>query len=124
MATTGNHLGPSTSRSELSTTGNHFPTSDFGSKSGRRNLFLRSRIHNLEYYNSDQQLNSESMGTNTMFPEVDKNLYSEIEPYDTGFLKVSDIHSIYYEQSGNPDGNVSFRCLSTLKCLCIVCINS
>jgi len=32
-------------------------------------------------------------------------LYPEIEPFDTGFLKVSDIHNIYYEQSGNPNGN-------------------
>jgi len=32
-------------------------------------------------------------------------LYPEIEPYDTGFLKVSDIHNVYYEQSGNPNGN-------------------
>jgi len=32
-------------------------------------------------------------------------LYPEIEPFDTGFLKVSDIHNVYYEQSGNPNGN-------------------
>ena len=30
--------------------------------------------------------------------------YEAIEPYETGFLKVSDIHTIYYEQSGNPTG--------------------
>jgi hypothetical protein len=27
-----------------------------------------------------------------------------IEPYDSGFLQVSSIHSIYYEQSGNKEG--------------------
>ncbi|NII09121.1 prolyl aminopeptidase [Oleiagrimonas sp. C23AA] len=33
-----------------------------------------------------------------------RSLYPEIEPYDTGFLKVSDLHTLYYEQCGNPDG--------------------
>ncbi len=31
-------------------------------------------------------------------------LYPEIEPYESGRLKVSDIHELYYEQCGNPDG--------------------
>ncbi len=30
--------------------------------------------------------------------------FPEIEPYDTGRLKVSDLHEIYYEQVGNPKG--------------------
>ncbi|KAK3193207.1 hypothetical protein Dsin_024517 [Dipteronia sinensis] len=34
-----------------------------------------------------------------------RNLYPQIEPYSTGFLKVSNIHTIYWEQSGNPDGH-------------------
>ena len=29
---------------------------------------------------------------------------SEIEPFRTGMLKVSDLHEIYYEESGNPKG--------------------
>ena len=33
-----------------------------------------------------------------------RTLYPAIEPYDTGRLKVSDIHEIYYEQCGNPNG--------------------
>jgi proline iminopeptidase len=33
-----------------------------------------------------------------------KKLYSPIEPYDTGRLKVSPIHELYYEQVGNPNG--------------------
>lgn len=33
-----------------------------------------------------------------------KTLYPEIEPFDSGFLQVSDIHRIYYERCGNPDG--------------------
>ncbi|MFW2387829.1 MAG: prolyl aminopeptidase [Polyangiales bacterium] len=31
-------------------------------------------------------------------------LFSEIEPYDAGHLRVDDLHSIYYEQCGNPRG--------------------
>jgi proline iminopeptidase len=33
-----------------------------------------------------------------------KTLYPEIEPFESGHLQVSDIHSIYYERCGNPDG--------------------
>jgi proline iminopeptidase len=33
-----------------------------------------------------------------------RTLYPEIEPYDHGWLKVSELHEIYYEQCGNPDG--------------------
>jgi proline iminopeptidase len=33
-----------------------------------------------------------------------RDLYPPIEPYDEGRLSVSDVHTIYYEQSGNPNG--------------------
>jgi proline iminopeptidase len=33
-----------------------------------------------------------------------KTLYPEIEPFDTGRLKVSPVHELYYEQVGNPKG--------------------
>ncbi len=33
-----------------------------------------------------------------------RTFYPEIEPYHTGFLRVSEEHSIYYEESGNPKG--------------------
>jgi proline iminopeptidase len=33
-----------------------------------------------------------------------KTLYPEIEPFDSGMLKVSDLHTIYYERVGKPDG--------------------
>jgi proline iminopeptidase len=33
-----------------------------------------------------------------------RDLYPEIEPYDEGMLPVSPLHTIYYEQSGNPRG--------------------
>lgn len=32
------------------------------------------------------------------------DFYPAIKPYNTGFLKVSPIHEIYYEESGNPKG--------------------
>lgn len=33
-----------------------------------------------------------------------RELYPPIEPYETGTLKVSDVHILYYEQCGNPEG--------------------
>ena len=33
-----------------------------------------------------------------------RSLYPEISPYQTGMLKVSDLHSLYYEECGNPNG--------------------
>jgi proline iminopeptidase len=33
-----------------------------------------------------------------------RTLYPPIEPYDSGMLSVSDLHTLHYEQSGNPDG--------------------
>ncbi|KAH9314395.1 hypothetical protein KI387_023022, partial [Taxus chinensis] len=36
-----------------------------------------------------------------------RELYPEIEPYSSGFLEVSDLHSLYWEQSGNPNGHSS-----------------
>lgn len=32
------------------------------------------------------------------------SLYAESEPNDSGFIKVSDIHTIYWEECGNPNG--------------------
>ncbi|XP_077215375.1 proline iminopeptidase-like isoform X2 [Tasmannia lanceolata] len=36
---------------------------------------------------------------------VNMNLYPDIDPYSSGSLKVSDIHTLYWEQSGNPNGH-------------------
>ena len=33
-----------------------------------------------------------------------RELYPPIEPYNQGTLKVSDLHTIYFEESGNPEG--------------------
>lgn len=33
-----------------------------------------------------------------------QELYPHIDNYNSGFLKVDDIHTLYYEESGNPEG--------------------
>lgn len=33
-----------------------------------------------------------------------KELYPHLSPYKTGFLRVSELHEIYFEESGNPQG--------------------
>jgi proline iminopeptidase len=33
-----------------------------------------------------------------------RELYPAIKPYNSGFLRVSDVHEIYFEESGNPKG--------------------
>lgn len=39
-----------------------------------------------------------------MHPRPMRELFPPITPYSQGFLSVDDIHTIYWEQSGNPDG--------------------
>jgi proline iminopeptidase len=39
-----------------------------------------------------------------MAVDLMRSLYPPIQPYQTGQLQVSDLHRIYYEQSGNPEG--------------------
>lgn len=36
--------------------------------------------------------------------KITSGLWSPVEPYKTGFLKVSEIHELYYELCGNPKG--------------------
>jgi len=33
-----------------------------------------------------------------------RTLYPETKPYDSGHIRVSDVHQLYYEQCGNPNG--------------------
>jgi hypothetical protein len=40
------------------------------------------------------------------FSSVKTELYPPIEHNCTGFLPVSDIHTLYWEESGNPQGQV------------------
>ncbi|MEL7487578.1 MAG: alpha/beta fold hydrolase, partial [Pseudomonadota bacterium] len=37
-------------------------------------------------------------------------LYPPIEPYETGMLPVSDLHTLYYEVSGSPEGRPVVVC--------------
>lgn len=48
-----------------------------------------------------------SMDLEKESPMLNRDLYPSIEPYGSGFLKVSDLHTLYWEQSGNPNGHVS-----------------
>ncbi|CAA6663024.1 unnamed protein product [Spirodela intermedia] len=47
---------------------------------------------------------SESTDLTKDLPNLCRELYPPIEPYSSGFLKVSELHTIYWEQSGNPNG--------------------
>src|SRR5262249_30671776 len=42
-------------------------------------------------------------GTTARPPDL-RELYPPIEPFDEGFLQVSDLHRVHYEQVGNPRG--------------------
>ena len=33
-----------------------------------------------------------------------KNLFPEIEPYNTGYIQADAEHSVYFEECGNPQG--------------------
>lgn len=37
---------------------------------------------------------------------VREQLYNLVEPFDTGFLNVTDIHTLHYEQAGNPVSHI------------------
>jgi proline iminopeptidase len=40
----------------------------------------------------------------SLAPPARRSFYPEIEPYRTGTIRVSDLHEIYFEESGNPEG--------------------
>lgn len=42
--------------------------------------------------------------SNEISHEENSSLWPEIKPFNTGYLQVSDIHEIYYELCGNPEG--------------------
>lgn len=50
---------------------------------------MENVVNKITYSEKNERLNS---------------FYPEIQPYKTEFLKVSDIHTLYVEQSGNPKG--------------------
>ncbi|XAR52972.1 Prolyl aminopeptidase [Bertholletia excelsa] len=67
-----------------------------------KNLIWRAQTLDSQ---NNQQISVPYMEAKNEFPELNTNLYPDIEPYSTGFLKVSEIHTIYWEQSGNPNGH-------------------
>ncbi|XP_010248469.1 PREDICTED: proline iminopeptidase [Nelumbo nucifera] len=69
--------------------------------SGNNKLLFRA----LDIGHLSEQQSNKTMNLAQECPEVNRNLYAHIEPYSSGFLKVSDLHSIYWEQSGNPNGH-------------------
>ncbi|KAM1047758.1 hypothetical protein ACFX1X_027296 [Malus domestica] len=97
------HLTPTTistpSPSSLSFSSNNL--------TGKRNSWKIVLCGQSLIFKSEPKLASNSMESEKEFPELKRNLYPDIEPDSSGFLKVLDIHTIYWEQSGNPDGHVS-----------------
>lgn len=86
------------------------------SRAGRKSLVFR--VQNIDH--RIEPIPSHLMASENEFSELNRNLYPQIEPYSTGFLKVSDLHTIYWEQSGNPSGHVSSNCLQqSLEFLCL-----
>ena len=53
-------------------------------------------------HNHKKQKNNGGAGNSTRSRLMD--LFPPIAPYSSGFLNVDDVHNLYWEQSGNPDG--------------------
>lgn len=51
-----------------------------------------------------------------------RQLYPEIQPYNSGFLKVDDLHELYYEECGNKDGQVTFYRLQYTRYGCLAMV--
>ncbi|KAJ0971810.1 hypothetical protein J5N97_019769 [Dioscorea zingiberensis] len=71
------------------------------SLSGRCRIVLRVGNH----CSAMAQQSEASVDVSNEDQELKRDLYSHIEPYSSGFLKVSDLHTLYWEQSGNPSGH-------------------
>lgn len=63
---------------------------------------------------SDLETQFEKLGVKNSSVRAD--IYPPIEPYTTGSLPVSDLHTLYWEESGNPEGQVR----SLLSCVLAV----
>ncbi|KAF3330346.1 proline iminopeptidase isoform X1 [Carex littledalei] len=68
-------------------------------------LSLKPLSEKYKLFGQSKGLRSTSAQPIKAVMELNRNLYPQIEPYSSGFLKVSDIHTIYWEQSGKPDGH-------------------
>ena len=51
-----------------------------------------------------QKADQKKAGSPPVSQPVIRDIYPPIQPYSTGFLAVDDIHTLYWEQSGNPEG--------------------
>ena len=72
---------------------------------------LRSRpgaagSSSLQALRSNRRIGAERAGPPGVcrMAEARRTLYPDIEPFDAGFLQVSPLHRVYYEQCGNPRG--------------------
>lgn len=53
---------------------------------------------------NNPQSSSTKIYSSSVHPRPLRDLYPTTQPYSQGFLPVDDIHTIYWEQCGNPDG--------------------
>ncbi|KAL4260430.1 Proline iminopeptidase [Pleurotus pulmonarius] len=51
------------------------------------------------------QIKPRSPGKSYLSQLLKSPMYPDIQPFETGTLKVSDLHTLYYEVSGNKEGN-------------------
>ncbi|CAD5189692.1 unnamed protein product [Musa acuminata subsp. malaccensis] len=93
LATNSRSFVPPLPRLHLPLRGNHRPPGTYRSLSCAEN----NSSSTLQQYSYMESLKESQ--------EYNSNLYPHIEPYSSGFLKVSDIHTLYWEQSGNPNGH-------------------
>ncbi|XP_057976826.1 proline iminopeptidase [Malania oleifera] len=100
-------ISPSFS-SSLSSALPGFPSFPNFSASFKYSCFSTGRTAALRAQNlsckSDQEF-ATAMDFGKELPELNMNFYPPLDPYGSGFLKVSDLHTIYWEQSGNPNGH-------------------
>lgn len=55
---------------------------------------------------ADSSSSCEAADAPVYLSSAEEFLYPAIQPYNTGMLKVSDKHTLYYEECGNPQGKV------------------
>ena len=76
-------------------------------KGEQRNLTSQCKWRSLELQlglGRTAAINRISMKPDDTTTAETREVHPEIEPFDSGFLPVSDLHQVYYEQSGNADG--------------------
>lgn len=74
------------------------------SRSSSRVTELRN-IGFVDHINLNRPTRSMMSMSSSSAEDQDQVFYPPIEPFDSGFLQVSPIHSLYYEQCGSTNGN-------------------